>query len=273
MDIQDCVFYFKTTEAHVIKILFELLQANVKQASFQVYPNKFYLCTSGLNGKTLLVLSLLKENFKEYKCVSPMHIGLNLVHIYKHIKSIKKKDSIIFSVKHERLDPQNKRMFNISIIPHENTRVREAKVHIQNISAIPIEIPEEYDDHCITVSSSDYQKMCKELNDVGKNIQVMAKDRWLEFSCDADEVFDQKSTFGVKPVNTTNSYKETFPSIQLSRIIKMSGLCKNIQIYPCAGMPLKIVCKIGELGTLEMYLLSVDQYKLKTTDVDEKEFS
>ena len=261
MKKEDCLFYAQTNEGYIIKILFELLKQCTKSASFNITSESIYLCSMGMNRKLLIVLELFRINFSEYYCKEPINIGLNLSHIYKMIKSIKKKDSIIFYIKDDRF-------LTIKILPHENTRVIESNVNIHDIESIGYEIPDGYDKHPIIVPSSDYHKMCKDLNDIGKFIQITSGSNWIKFLCDAVSVYDRSVQFGNRTDKDRVVYDQKFQSTELLRLVKISGLCRNIQIYPVNDLPLKIVSKVGELGSISLYLKSMEQCDDEKEDMD-----
>ena len=85
----------KTSEAYIVKILAELLSNNIKTGAFEINETGIYLCMMDSKRSILIDLQLKAENFSIYKFNSKkLFIGLNLNHLHKMVKSVKKKDSI-----------------------------------------------------------------------------------------------------------------------------------------------------------------------------------
>jgi len=52
---------------------------------------------------------------------------------------------------------------------------------------------------------------------------------------------------------------------QLSRIIKIAGLSKTLQVYGKPNLPLLIQSEIGSIGTIKIFIKSKKQLKQDTT--------
>ena len=77
----------------------------------------------------------------------------------------------------------------------ENNRVTTSYIKIQHIQHLDIELPEGYT-RPIIVPSNEYQKMCKEMNNISTTIQVIAEEYKIKFLCDAGSVYKREVTFG-----------------------------------------------------------------------------
>ena len=86
------IFKAKTSDSHVIKILIELLQNNIKKGCFVLTSNGLSFRMMNVNKSILFDLFLDAKNFNSFKFKEkePIFIGLNLNHLYKMIKTIKK---------------------------------------------------------------------------------------------------------------------------------------------------------------------------------------
>lgn len=249
------IFKAKTPEAYHIKIMIEILANNIKTGCFEVDEDGISLCMMDQHRKTLINLILNAENFALYKFTSDkMYLGINLNHLHKMLKSIKKKDSIELFI-----DDASPTELNIRVIPKENNRTTTSTVKIQNIQNLVIDIPTGYGKP-ITVVSSDYSKMTKELNSISNIINVSAKNHSIKFACDAGSILKRAVRLGDYEEDDDDSkdtYAQEFYSEQLCRITKISGLSTNIKIY--IGKPLMLSSNIGGLGKIDVYIKSKEQ--------------
>ena len=259
------IFKAKTQEGHTIKTLAELLQHCVKTACFVVDEDNIRLRMVDSHRRILIDVNLLSTNFQIYKYNAPeskIYMGINLNHFHKMLKSIKKKDSIILFI-----DSANPHDLGIQVLPKENNRVTTSYIKIQHIQHLDIELPDGYS-RPIIVPSNEYQKMCKEMNNISTTIQVTAEEYKIRFLCDAGSVYKREVTFGdmeSEEQDDANQYDEVFDTEQLSRIIKIAGLGSSLQIYPKTDLPLLLRSSVGQLGSLSIYIKN-------KTQIEEDEF-
>lgn len=269
------IFKAKTQDAYVIKILAELLSYNIKTACFEVDENKISLCMMDYHRRILIDLELYAQYFTKYVFSDKinsgkMYLGINLNHFHRMLKSIKKKDSIQLFI-----DDAVPTELGIKVIPKENNRVTISSVKIQSIQNLIIDVPTGYGKPVI-VSSSEFQKMCKDMGSIGTSMHVTAKNFHIEFSCDAGGILKRKVQFGEiddsddeDNEDEQEEYDQEFVTEQLSRITKMAGLGSNMQIFP--GRPLLFRSNVGSLGKISIYIKSKEQLEMESHNVEEDE--
>jgi hypothetical protein len=182
------------------------------------------------------------------------------------LKSIKKKDSIELFI-----DEDAPTDLGIRVIPKENNRVTTSYVKIQNVQNLDINIPTGYNKPII-VSSSEYQKLVKEMSSIGSTLKVLSKNYSIEFSCNAGGILKRTVQFGELDEADDDStakeseYEQEFVTDQLCRITKLSGLSSNMQIFP--GKPLLFSSSVGSLGKICIYIKSKEQIDSENYTVD-----
>lgn len=248
--MQNCSFYVKTSEGYIIKILAELLQNNIKNGCFIVSKKGIIFRMTDSNRKILIDLELISDNFAQYKCKStPMSIGLNFSHLYKMVKSIKKKDSIVLFIE-EGKDTE----LGIKVIPKEKNRITTSYVKIQNLQSLDIELPQGYH-NSIIVPSGEYVKMIKDLNNMGGNmISISSTSSQVRFGCNANGVYSRNIVFGDDEDSVTENVQQEFDTEQLTRITKIAGLSTQLQIYQSTDLPVLFKSNIGNLGKIFVYV-------------------
>jgi proliferating cell nuclear antigen len=257
------IFKAKSQEAYVIKILAELLVNNIKTGCFEIDKNGISLRMMDHNRKILINLKLdsSESGFSLYKFNSEtMFLGINLNHFYKMLRTIKKKDSIELYIDDDSITD-----LYIKVVPKENNKTTVSTVKIQTIQNLDIDIPSNYD-RPISVPSSDFQKLIKELNNLNKIIKITAKHSFIQFGCDASGIFTKNVGFGEDDETEEILFDEDFSTEQLCKITKFAGLSNNIQIYP--GHPLLFKSKVGNLGTIEVFIKSKQELETQFNDID-----
>jgi proliferating cell nuclear antigen PCNA len=246
----DMLFFCKTSEGYIIKILAELLQNNIKNGCFIVKKSGIMLRMTDSNRKILIDLNLDAEHFNQYKCsVENMSIGLNFHHFYKMVKTIKKKDSIALYIEEGKESE-----LGIRVIPKEKNRVTTSFLKIQNLQSLDIELPQGYQSSII-VPSNEYVKMIKDLNNMGGNIiSVSSTNSTIRFSCNSNGVYSRDIIFGDSDGDDTVILSQEFETEQLSRVTKVAGLGSQIQIYQSDELPILFKSNVGNFGKISVYV-------------------
>lgn len=263
------LFRAKTTEGYTIKILAELLQNNIRTACFEITSAGISLCMVDNNRHILIKMDLMSNNFNifEFK-ESILHIGVNLNHFHKMLKSIKKKDIIILTIYENK--PND---LEITVIPKENNRVNISCIKIQMIQNLKIDdIPTGYGGKII-VSPNEFQKMCKDMGNIGNTTKIMSKLHTITFRCDAGGVYSRNVIFGEikdEDPNQEYIYEEEYDTEQLTRIIKIAGLNSNIYIYPKTDLPLLFESNAGNLGKIHIYIKSKKQIEQDEKNIEDE---
>ena len=218
----------------------------------------------------LIHLDLQSDNFSVYKFKEDKkYIGINLVHLHKMLKTIKKKDSLELFI-----DDDHPEDLGIRVYPKENnSRVTTSKVRIQSMQYIDTEFPTGYGKPVI-VPSSEYQKMTKELNTIGSTITIYSKGFFIKFLSDPSNTYSKDVKFG-EEINEDDDcdddnkeYTQEFQTEMLNRIAKISGLSNNMQIFPKEGLPLLFKSSVGSLGKISIYVKSKQQSENEEYEVD-----
>ena len=200
-------------------------------------------------------------SFDEYYCPKPINVGLNLQHLYKMLKSIKKKDNIVLFI-----NKSNPSLLGITTIQAESNQPITSLIKIQKLSQVATEVPIGYD-HPIHIPTNIYQKMCKDMQSISNKIKIYTKGMYLRFSCEVEGLYNREVPFGEFDEDSTNEeYEDTFHTKSLSQLIKVSGLNPRMRVFAPPNninsnieIPLKIGINTGQLGSLEIYIKSVGQ--------------
>jgi proliferating cell nuclear antigen len=261
------IFYCKTSDAFVFKVLSELLQNNIRKACFELSSDGMKLCMSDTYHHILVNMFLEAHNFSVYKFNRPgkRYIGINLVHLHKCVKTLKKKDSLTLMI-----DEDEENELVIQVFPKENSnRVTRCKVKIQSMQYIDTELPTGYGKPVI-VPSSEYQKMVKEMNSIGSSITVFAREFLIKFISDPTGTYSKDVTIGDEDECGDNDeeYCQEFESEKLNRIAKIAGLSVNMQIFPKEGLPLLFTSSVGTLGKISIYVKSKEQIEMDNNTIE-----
>ena len=260
MKKSDCLLYVYTHEAYTFKVLSELLQNCIIEACFIINENGITLTgtdSKSAAGTKLVHLELLRENFPVYQVPKDeLQIGINLMHFFKMLKSIKKKDKLTLFI-----NKSNQLNLGILIQGNENNFYSENYVKITNYRSVSTEFPEGYETPIIT-SSKEFAKL-KSLNRVSKYIEITFYKQKIEFFCDKENIYSKKITFGETSNGDENDendvFSQKYETEQILQLVKVAGLSQNVRIYYDEILPLKFQLNVGSLGNISIYMKSKER--------------
>jgi proliferating cell nuclear antigen PCNA len=255
----------KTKDGHSFKVLAELIQKYVKDGCWNIDKNGMSLTgidTKTTKGTKMIRINLPKTNFSKYKCPDePLKIGMNMVHFYRMLKSIKKKDNTL-TLFIEEQDPlklyiqihQSGEDKKKGIIGHININIMRLIIHDEPVGY--------YDP--IIVTSKEFQKI-KQLNKISKTMELSFNGKSIELFCNREGVYSKRVSLGDRDDDDDDDdersqedeeYKQTFESDQLLDLVKIAGTSNNVQIFATPELPLHVKLNAGSIGTVDVYIKS-----------------
>jgi hypothetical protein len=208
----------------------------------------------------ILVTSMIKRNsFIIYNYTKDINIGVNALHFFNILKPLKKKDILKL-----RVTDNNK--LDITYIPKDGGREVSSSLPVftaQNIEFIP---PSEFPHQPIVIFSDQFQKMCKEMSSLCKDIKVYSNKYAIKFETESlykvTQIFSSydESDMKYEGINKHEcnnfNYMGMFSSSSITKFTKISKFSSLVRFYIQKNSPLKISTNLGESGYMEVYIKS-----------------
>lgn len=251
---EDVLFLASTKESFTIKTLIDLLAFNFTNGCFIISAEgiEFNMIEESANSHMFL-LKLKNTDFSrfEYNHSYPsFNLGVNLTHVYKMIKSIKKKDLIELKILKTELN-----QLHITIVPKDNTRHHSSTVKLYDMQSIKSTSIEGYN-HYIIVSTTEFFRSLKELIVISMELKVTFYPKSISFAAEIDSIYSKKITFGETPTaqqEETALFSMPYKLENFLKINKLPSLSTNINIAYSETSPLRLTCKF-ELGTFTVFI-------------------
>lgn len=247
------LFRAKTSEGFNFKILGEVLHNTLKTISLSITPDGLFSKMIDAHKRLLIDFKLLATNFSAYTLnTDSLFFGINVSHLYKIISSLKKKDSLTLQI-----DSDTPHELQIIVTPRERDHTEVSRISIQNIQSLDIEVPDQYS-HPVHVSSSKFQKMCKDMLNIGKEVHVYGNDSFVLFECETPGIYKKQIHFGeeIPAQEDVPMIHYHFDAEQLVRVSKISSLCTLLHVFLHESLPLLIRAQVGSLGTISIFIKS-----------------
>lgn len=198
MSIKESTFWADAAKGHIIKVLFDSF-ASIPRGSFSLRKEGIFFRNSDEHHAILFDNVLERANFRTYRCLEPKTISINLKHLQKVLRNVKKKDSVTLFI--TRDEPS---FLQLKVKPEgagasKKTNVRSEinKIIFQEEATYdPLGLPEGGYEHPMIIEATDFQKV-KRLLSLGKVINVrMQKNNYLSFYSDACNIYTSALEYG-----------------------------------------------------------------------------
>ena len=198
MSIKESVFWAEAAKGHVIKVLFDAL-ASIPRGSFNLRKEGIFFRNSDEHNGILFDAELFRENFRSYKCLEEKTISINLKHLQKLLRNVKKKDSVTLFI--EKSAPT---LLQLKVKPEGTGASKKTSSRSETNKIIfqeepnydPLGLPEGGYEYPMVIEATDFQKI-KRLISLGKIINVkMQKNNYLTFYSDAGNIYASALEYG-----------------------------------------------------------------------------
>ena len=269
----------KTKEGHAFKVLVELVQKYVKDGIWTISKQGMTLTgidTKTRNGTKMVCVNLNHLNFTKYKCPDePIVISVNMLHLFKMLKPIKKKDNTLTLFINE--DDHHKLFITINHLGDTQKKGNVSSINISSSSPTVVHLPSEYSDP-IVITSKDFQ-LIKTLNKVSKQMEVVVRGRSIGLHCVHNNVMSKSLTLGEDDDDEDSDskneqiieYRQMFDSELILDLVKIASTSNTIQIYTSPKEPICFKMNVGTLGTVELYIKSKEMIEEEERDGDESD--
>ena len=260
------IIEIKTIKSIVIKNLLEVIKQYILETNIIISKDSIKLSSVDSSENSYTYVKLLSEKFEIYKCEQELTLGINILTLYKAIKTVSKRDIIILYVNEDEENSLYVELFD----PHvKKKKTYKIPVLILENNA-PLLIPEMSFDYVINISTSEFQSIIKDMHILdGKVIDIKSIDKSLMFVCNdgiadftttihelnSDEVDSKQS---IKFEASTGKIVQGKFKLSYLLDLKATHLCENMNILLTNDKPLILEYFIADMGTLKMVLLPCD---------------
>jgi proliferating cell nuclear antigen len=210
---------------------------------------------SSIDGsKNIMIhLKLDAPEFEYFFCEKPIVLGVNMNSMFKLIKTINNSDTLSFFV-----DDNSPGILNIRIENSEKTTTY--KYNLLEIDNPSFKIQPKEFSSIISMPSSDFQKICRDMNNMGgaKTVDIKAINDQLIFTCKG-EIAEQSTIIKTGGEVGGEKFAQGEFSLKfLTLFTKATNLCNNINIYITNDYPIIIEYSVASLGSVRFILKSIN---------------
>lgn len=255
------IFFIRTVQSSAVRILIEALKEILSEANFQFDETGIRVITMDSSHSMLVHLKLDAEKFQTFHCPQKTIIGVGLLNLYKMIKTLN--NSSILSLFIEKHDENR---LGIRIENNEKCSSTVYKLNIMDLNNEVLTFPPAEFASVITMPSSDFQKICRDMYNLSDLIEIKSIDEKLILSCQGDfaeqetvlyndsgESGEGSNSFTIEHTGE-NIIQGVYNLKYLVLFTKCTNLSNSIEIYMKNDFPLILKYSCASLGNIKLVL-------------------
>ena len=192
------IFYAEATKGYALKVMIDSLALMMPRTTFRVTKKGFFHRKTDEIKQILIDIDLPRKNFRTYRCKKDILFSVNLKHMQKLVRNVKKKDSVIIYINRNCTDK-----LGIAIRPSGSTSGHNSLLETDRVKICMIEecemqvdLPEDFYYQPKVIDAAAFQKM-KKMTTVGKSVTVKIQEsNYISFYSDNGELYDSEIQFG-----------------------------------------------------------------------------
>lgn len=246
----------RTVQSSAFKILIEALKELLTDTCIEFDDTGVKIISMDNSLVVLVHLKLDAGKFEHYHCENKIVIGVNMLNLYKLIRTINSNDILTLfiesndinhlGIKIENGEKNTKTTYKLNLLDLDN----------QNITIDPADF-----NSCITLPSVDFQKICRDMNQIADFVEIRNIGTQLILGCKGDfcsqETILADNDNGISTIASKDKDEIVQGIFNLKYLVlftKCTNLCNTVEIFLKNDFPLLIRYTVASLGEIKLCL-------------------
>lgn len=253
-EMTDVVFEACTLQSMSVKTCFEVLKDVINDVNMHLDSTGIRILTMDTPRCALVHVKMEAENFETFRCAEPMYIGVNVNNLFKLLKTVSNNDVLTL-----RIRESSTNRLEIEIMNADKNSRTVFRLDLMDIDSQHIEIPDVVCDVVVTIPSSDFQRICRDMSSLSDTMTIESTHDKLVLSCKGEFASQTTElgrtehgiTFeGEEGVTVTGSYAIRY----LNLFMKASSLSPRLELYLKNSWALVFLFRCPSFGTVKFAL-------------------
>lgn len=264
LNIMSNIVEIKTVQATAFKVLVEALKELLTETCIEFDETGLKIIAMDTSHIVLVHLKLDAGRFEHYQCSNKITIGVNMLNLHKLIKTINSNDILTLYI-----DSKNMNHLGIKIENGEKNTKTLYKLDLLDLDNNKIHIDPAEFNSVITLLSSDFQKICRDMHNLAEYVEVKNINNQLIFTCNGEfcqqetVISDNENSNGTTICNkNVNEIVQGVYNLKyLVLFTKCTNLCNTVELYLKNDYPLIVKYSVASLGEIKLCLAPQSQTK------------
>ena len=252
------VFMIQTVQASAFRTLIEALKEILTDVNIEIDNTGMKIIAMDTSHVALIHMKLNAKNFEKFHCSKPIICGVSMMRLFKLLKTMSPNDTLTLYI--ENNEPS---VLKIQIETGEKNLKHTFELKLMDLFLEKVDVPPAEFESVIRLPSGDFQKLCRDMNQLADDIELKSAGNQLIFSISNDwvnqETIISESGSGVGLAYIQNLSPDVviegvFSLKYLVLFSKCTNLCPNIEIYLKNDYPIIIKYSVANLGEVKFCL-------------------
>lgn len=256
------MFEARLIQGQQLRKILDAVKDLVNEAGWECNPNGMSLQAMDTSHVSLVAAQLKSEAFDKYRCDKPINLGMSLANLSKFLKCAGSDDIITLKAS----DDCDK--IALLFEDKNNTETSEYELKLINIDSDYLGIPEQEYPVEIEMPSAKFQRICKDLSQIGESVTISCVKESVRFSISGDL---GTGSVNLNQVSSADKPEEdvkikmvepiclAFALKYLNQFSKATPLSNRVKLSIRADAPLVVAYSISndedeEVGYIRYYL-------------------
>ena len=254
----------RTVQAVAFKVLVEALKDLLTDTCIEFDASGMRVVTMDTSHVVLVHLQLGAPRFELYHCPGRLCIGVNMLNLHKLIKTINNSDTLTLFV-----DSADMNHLCIKIENSEKNSRTTYKLNLLDLDHHNITVDPTDFAGVVTLPCTDFQKICRDMNNLADHMEIKSIGNQLMFSCRGDFCCQEtvicdpatsvpggaEAGAGAPEVDPSGDIVQGVFSLKhLVMFTKCTNLCQTMELYLKNDYPLIVKYDVSSLGSIRLAL-------------------
>lgn len=249
------VFELHTVQTGAFKTLVEALKELLTDTMLYFDPKGVRLITTDNAHVILVHMRLFANKFEHYRCDKQcIPIGVNMLNLHKIIKAANSGDTMSMYMYENDMCK-----LHISFENSEKNSKATYTMNLLDMDPSDIDnIPPETFPSVITLPSTDFQKIIRDMHNIATNVQIRSISQELTFKCVGDFCSQETVLCDTACNDSHDIVQGKFNLKYLALFTKCTNLCNTVELYLKNNYPLIVRYMVASLGEIKLCLAPQD---------------
>ena len=233
-DLSNYKFLIRTVQSSAIRTLVEALKEILTDVNIELDSSGMKIIAMDTSHVALIHMKLHAKNFEKFYCPKPVICGVSMLRLFKLLKIMSPNDTLTIYI--EESEPSD---LKIHIETGEKGLRHKFSLKLMDLFVDKVEVPPAEFSSVLRLPSGDFQKLCRDMNNLAEEIEIKSSGNQLIFTISNDWVDQQtvmrESDNGgmtyIQNLTPDEVIQGIFSIKKLVLFTKCTNLCQNIEIY------------------------------------------
>lgn len=246
----------KLSQATVLKKVVEAIRELVTDVNIDCTSAGLSLQSMDDAHVTLVILQMRASGFENYRCDRTIPIGINMSSLSKIIKCGNNEDTLTLKASDDG------ETLSIVFESPKGDKVSDYELKLMDLDIEHLSVPDASYDVNVRLSSSEFQRICRDLQNISESVTISAIKDCLKFAAQGEIangsiLVRQNASVDDKITTQINMVQPASLGLSLkflNMFTKATSLSDHVILGLSDGVPMLVEYPIDDLGYLRFYL-------------------